>query len=68
MNWDALGQQGNGLISGTFEGNNFEFSIPSAGLGTDVAYQGELMSDRTVKGFLIVQGQNMGAFTGNKES
>ena len=66
MSGSYSGQLANGPITGTYEGNNFEFSFTSAALGTDITYRGELESDGTVKGSVIVQGNSMGTFTGRK--
>ncbi|MFT4730650.1 MAG: hypothetical protein ACI9UN_005180 [Granulosicoccus sp.] len=67
MSGNYFGQLANGPIAGTYEGNNFEFSFPSVALGADITYRGELVSDGTVKGSVIVQGNSMGAFTGKKK-
>ena len=66
MSGNYFGQLANGPITGTYEGNNFEFTFPSAALGADITYRGELEDDGTVKGSVIVQGQTMGSFTGKK--
>lgn len=60
------GQLANGPINGTYEGNNFEFEFTSDLLGGDIIYRGELKSDGTVTGSVIVQGQSIGTFTGKK--
>tara|TARA_B110000858_G_C17627896_1_gene392114 strand:+ start:430 stop:798 length:369 start_codon:yes stop_codon:yes gene_type:complete len=67
MSGNYFGQLANGPIAGTYEGNNFEFTFPSAALGADITYRGELESDGTVKGSVIVQGNSMGTFTGKKK-
>ena len=61
------GQLANGPITGSYEGNNFEFAFSSDALGVDITYRGELEDDGTVKGSVIVQGQSMGTFTGKKK-
>ena len=61
------GQLANAPIAGTYEGDNFEFAFPSDALGVDITYRGELVEDGTVKGSVIVQGQSMGTFTGEKK-
>ena len=60
------GQLANAPITGTYEGDNFEFAFSSDALGVDITYRGELEDDGTVKGSVIVQGQSMGTFTGKK--
>jgi hypothetical protein len=67
MSGNYFGQLANGPIAGTYEGNNFEFTFPSAALGADITYRGELENDGTVKGSVIVQGNTMGTFTGKKK-
>ena len=66
MSGNYFGQLANGPITGTYEGNNFEFTFTSGALGADITYRGELEDDGTVKGSVIVQGQTMGSFTGKK--
>ena len=61
------GQLANAPITGTYEGDNFEFAFSSDALGVDITYRGELEDDGTVKGSVIVQGQSMGTFTGKKK-
>ena len=67
MSGSYSGQLANGPIAGTYEGNNFEFTFTSVALGADITYRGELESDGTVKGSVIVQGNSMGTFTGKKK-
>ena len=67
MSGNYFGQLANGPIAGTYEGNNFEFTFTSVALGADITYRGELESDGTVKGSVIVQGNSMGTFTGKKK-
>ena len=67
MSGSYSGQLANGPIAGTYEGNNFEFTFTSVALGADITYRGELESDGTVKGSVIVQGNTMGTFTGKKK-
>ena len=67
MSGSYSGQLANGPIAGTYEGNNFEFTFTSVALGADITYRGELDSDGTVKGSVIVQGNSMGTFTGKKK-
>jgi len=67
MSGSYSGQLANGPIAGTYEGNNFEFTFTSVALAADITYRGELESDGTVKGSVIVQGNSMGTFTGKKK-
>lgn len=61
------GQLANGPVSGTYEGNNFSFSFNSDLLGGEIIYRGALRDDGTVAGTVVVQGQDLGTFTGNKQ-
>lgn len=60
------GQLANGPVTGTFEGDNFEFSFVSDALGGAIVYRGALQADGTVAGDVVVQGQTVGSFTGKK--
>ena len=61
------GQLANGPVSGTYEGDKFEFSFVSDALGGAIIYRGDLQADGTVKGAVVVQGQEIGSFTGTKK-
>ena len=61
------GKLGNTPITGTYEGNNFEFTFTSERLGTDITYRGELISDGTVKGSVIIRDKAVGTYTGTKK-
>ncbi len=61
------GQLANGPVAGSYEGNNFEFSFNSGALGADITYRGELKDDGDVSGTVVVQGQDIGTFTGKKK-
>jgi len=62
-----FGQLANGAVAGAYEGDNFNFSFGSDALGADITYTGKLRDDGTVAGAVSAQGQNMGAFTDNKQ-
>lgn len=61
------GQLANGPIAGTYADTTFEFAFNSGALGADITYRGELAADGTVKGAVVVQGQDIGSFTGRKK-
>jgi len=61
------GQLATGAIAGSHEGDNFEFAISNESIGVEIVYRGELEDDGTVKGFVLVQGQSMGSFTGTRK-
>ena len=61
------GQLANGPVTGTYEGDSFEFSFYSDLLGGDIIYRGELKEDGSVAGAVVVQGQEIGSFTGKTQ-
>ena len=61
------GQLANGPIVGTYAGDSFEFSFNSDLLGGDITYRGELREDGSVAGAVVVQGQEIGSFTGKTQ-
>ena len=61
------GQLANGPIAGTYAGDSFEFSFNSDLLGGDITYRGELREDGSVAGAVVVQGQEIGSFTGKTQ-
>lgn len=61
------GQLANGPVTGTFNGNSFEFAFNSAALGADITYRGEMSADGAVKGAVVVQGEEIGTFAGTKK-
>ena len=67
MSGTYSGQLANGSIAGTYEGSNFEFTFTSERLGTDITYRGELISDGTVKGSVIIRDKAVGTYTGTKK-
>jgi hypothetical protein len=60
------GQLANGPITGTYNGDAFEFSFNSEALQGIITYRGTLKADGTVGGAVIVQGQEFGTFVGTK--
>ncbi len=60
------GQLANGVLTGTYNGMQFEFSFNSETLQGSITYRGTLKDDGTVSGAVIVQGQEFGTFTGKK--
>jgi hypothetical protein len=60
------GQLGQTDVTGTWEGNNFEFSFPSAALGGDITYRGAMQEDGTLSGTVVMGGQDAGTFTAAK--
>ncbi len=60
------GQLANGVLTGTYNGMQFEFSFNSEALQGSITYRGTLKDDGTVSGAVIVQGQEFGTFTGKK--
>ena len=60
------GQLANGPVTGTHEGDNFEFSFTSELLGGAVTYRGALKEDGTVAGAVVAGEQALGTFTGTK--
>lgn len=44
------GQLAQSAVTGTYEGNDFEFSFNSAAVGTNITYDGTLNDDGTVSG------------------
>ncbi len=61
------GQLANGPVTGTYNGDNFEFAFNSAALGADITYRGALAADGTIKGAVVAGGQEIGTFTGTKK-
>jgi hypothetical protein len=60
------GQLANGPVSGTVDGDTFEFAFISDLLGGAIIYRGEKLADGSVKGVVVAQGQNIGKFNGTQ--
>ena len=60
------GQLANGPVSGTYSGDQFEFSFTSEALGSRIVYRGHLRGDGSVDGIVLVQDEEFGTFTGKK--
>lgn len=66
LSGNYAGQLGQTPVTGTWEGDNFEFSFNSAALGADIIYRGAMREDGTLAGTVVMGGQEAGTFTATK--
>jgi len=61
------GQLGQTSVSGSWEGDDFQFSFASELLGGDITYRGSMQENGTLTGAVVIQGQEAGTFTGTRQ-